>query len=307
MVGLGLGLAALAGPFRRHVPAACAVAMIVVGLLAVAGRMRPGEVHPPPLSNAGRRQEPPEPTCRHVSPLMSIAEVHPGPEVDGKTPARGALAACAHCALPVPAWLIKDGAARQFCCQGCRAVWNVIHEQRARALLRAPHGGGTGPRAGERAGLRRAGRSRLSGARVPPCARRPAHHRAVPRGRALQRLRVARRAAAPPCSPAWCETRLDLPRSQALVRGIPRPWPCPQSRGSSTRSATRRIRRAAPMPGRSGGGRTARCSCASVSRGPSRAMSWPSPSRSTAACSTGWSRSSPRSSAGRASASRCRR
>jgi len=52
MVSLGLGLAAIAGPFRRHVPAACAAAMIVVGLLAVAGRMRPAEVHAPPPSHA---------------------------------------------------------------------------------------------------------------------------------------------------------------------------------------------------------------------------------------------------------------
>jgi len=39
MVSLGVGLTALAGPLRRHVPAACAVAMIAVGLLAVAGRV----------------------------------------------------------------------------------------------------------------------------------------------------------------------------------------------------------------------------------------------------------------------------
>jgi len=45
MIGLGVGVAALAGPLRRHVPAACAVAMIAVGLLAVAGRV--GPVEPP--------------------------------------------------------------------------------------------------------------------------------------------------------------------------------------------------------------------------------------------------------------------
>jgi hypothetical protein len=39
MVGLGLGLRALAGPLGRRLPAVCALAMIVVGLLAVAGRM----------------------------------------------------------------------------------------------------------------------------------------------------------------------------------------------------------------------------------------------------------------------------
>jgi sulfite exporter TauE/SafE len=50
MLGLGVGLVALAGPLRRHVPAVCAVAMIVVGLLAVAGRVRP--VDPPAPSHA---------------------------------------------------------------------------------------------------------------------------------------------------------------------------------------------------------------------------------------------------------------
>jgi len=59
---------------------------------------------------------------------MSIAEVRPAREADGETPARAAVAACAHCALPVPAGLIEEGAVRQFCCQGCRAVWNVIHD-----------------------------------------------------------------------------------------------------------------------------------------------------------------------------------
>ena len=50
MLSLGAGLAALAGPLRRHVPAACALAMIVVGLLAVVGRVRP--VDPPAPSHA---------------------------------------------------------------------------------------------------------------------------------------------------------------------------------------------------------------------------------------------------------------
>ena len=42
MVSLGLGLRGLAGPLRRHAPTACAVAMILVGLFAVAGRMVEG-------------------------------------------------------------------------------------------------------------------------------------------------------------------------------------------------------------------------------------------------------------------------
>jgi hypothetical protein len=40
MLGLGLGIQAIARPLLRHVPAACAVALIVVGLLALDGRVR---------------------------------------------------------------------------------------------------------------------------------------------------------------------------------------------------------------------------------------------------------------------------
>src|SRR6266536_3613684 len=35
--------------------------------------------------------------------------------------------ACAHCSLPVPAGLIELDAAQQFCCAGCRAVYETIH------------------------------------------------------------------------------------------------------------------------------------------------------------------------------------
>jgi sulfite exporter TauE/SafE len=45
MLGLGLGWAVLSAPLRRYLPAACAVAMIVVGLFSVAGRVR---AHDPP-------------------------------------------------------------------------------------------------------------------------------------------------------------------------------------------------------------------------------------------------------------------
>jgi len=36
--------------------------------------------------------------------------------------------ACAHCGLDVAPGLVDDGAERQFCCHGCRAVYAVIHE-----------------------------------------------------------------------------------------------------------------------------------------------------------------------------------
>jgi len=57
MAGLGVAVQALAGRMRRWVPAACAVAMIVVGLLAVAGRARAPERHAIPHSETGAPHE----------------------------------------------------------------------------------------------------------------------------------------------------------------------------------------------------------------------------------------------------------
>ncbi len=37
-------------------------------------------------------------------------------------------AACAHCGLSVPHGRLDPSAPRQFCCEGCRAVWALIHE-----------------------------------------------------------------------------------------------------------------------------------------------------------------------------------
>jgi Cu2+-exporting ATPase len=36
-------------------------------------------------------------------------------------------ATCSHCRLPVPAGLVDEGASHQFCCSGCRTVYEVIH------------------------------------------------------------------------------------------------------------------------------------------------------------------------------------
>src|SRR6187399_245085 len=36
--------------------------------------------------------------------------------------------ACAHCGLPVPEGLVDAGAAQQFCCAGCSAVFAILHE-----------------------------------------------------------------------------------------------------------------------------------------------------------------------------------
>ncbi|MGV6814709.1 MAG: heavy metal translocating P-type ATPase [Phycisphaerales bacterium] len=34
---------------------------------------------------------------------------------------------CDHCTLPVPPGLIEPEADKQFCCNGCKSVWNVLH------------------------------------------------------------------------------------------------------------------------------------------------------------------------------------
>ena len=57
MAGLAVAVQALAGSLRRWVLAVCAVAMIVVGLLAVAGRARAPERHAIQHSEAGAPHE----------------------------------------------------------------------------------------------------------------------------------------------------------------------------------------------------------------------------------------------------------
>jgi Cu2+-exporting ATPase len=39
-----------------------------------------------------------------------------------------APAACAHCGLPVPANLVREGDENQFCCSGCRQVFTLVRE-----------------------------------------------------------------------------------------------------------------------------------------------------------------------------------
>ncbi len=34
---------------------------------------------------------------------------------------------CAHCGLPVPPALVREADPLQFCCEGCRTVWDVLH------------------------------------------------------------------------------------------------------------------------------------------------------------------------------------
>jgi P-type Cu2+ transporter len=42
--------------------------------------------------------------------------------------AKVAQVQCAHCMLPVPKGLIEAGEERQFCCHGCRTVYDMIHQ-----------------------------------------------------------------------------------------------------------------------------------------------------------------------------------
>jgi len=43
------------------------------------------------------------------------------------TAGKAARVACAHCGLDVPPGLVVEGAGNQFCCAGCRTVWDVIY------------------------------------------------------------------------------------------------------------------------------------------------------------------------------------
>lgn len=42
-------------------------------------------------------------------------------------PSGGEAVLCDHCSLPVPPGLVEPGAERQFCCSGCKTVYNIIH------------------------------------------------------------------------------------------------------------------------------------------------------------------------------------
>ena len=42
---------------------------------------------------------------------------------------------CDHCGLPVPAGLVETEAEHQFCCQGCRMVFEAIHETGLQGLV----------------------------------------------------------------------------------------------------------------------------------------------------------------------------
>lgn len=56
-------------------------------------------------------------------PLPEAAEAPAGPAA---TVATSPSVACTHCGLPVPAGLVRDGEAEQFCCGGCRTAYGIL-------------------------------------------------------------------------------------------------------------------------------------------------------------------------------------
>jgi Cu2+-exporting ATPase len=58
--------------------------------------------------------------------MSSRPEDRVAPRAGAAVPTTDAGHACAHCALPVPADQRRVGAARQFCCAGCRTAYEII-------------------------------------------------------------------------------------------------------------------------------------------------------------------------------------
>jgi Cu2+-exporting ATPase len=65
-----------------------------------------------------------------MTPLADAVALPPPASRAGghERPATARDAACTHCGLPVPAGLVVPDESRQFCCGGCRAVWQILHE-----------------------------------------------------------------------------------------------------------------------------------------------------------------------------------
>jgi Cu2+-exporting ATPase len=133
-------------------------------------------------------------------------------------PPVAATVECAHCGLRVPPGQIEDGAARQFCCAGCRTVHAVIHEHGLERYyaLRASEGGTMGP-------ARSSGRSYAElddpGFRSRAC--RPTADGLLSTELYLEGVHCSACVwlveRLPRLVPGVVEARLDLPRAQALI------------------------------------------------------------------------------------------
>jgi len=58
------------------------------------------------------------------------------PAPEAAPPGAAPAPVCEHCGLPVPAGLVEAGASAQFCCSGCRTVFEIIHAQGFEAYYR---------------------------------------------------------------------------------------------------------------------------------------------------------------------------
>jgi Cu2+-exporting ATPase len=138
-------------------------------------------------------------------------------EAEARSAAR---ARCAHCGLAVPTGLLEEGTERQFCCAGCRSVWSLIHEHGLDRYyaLREDH-----PAAPAPSSARRYEELDDPGFQARAC-------RATPDGLSTTELYLEGVHCSacvwlverlPRLLPGVAETRLDLPRSQVLVRWDP--------------------------------------------------------------------------------------
>jgi Cu2+-exporting ATPase len=133
-------------------------------------------------------------------------------------------APCAHCGLPVPPAAVEAGALRQFCCEGCRAVWAILHEHGLERYYALREDAAPAPAA---TADRRYGELDDAGFQARTC-------RPEPGGRMSTELYLEGVHCGacvwlveklPGLVPGVAETRLDLPRSQARVVWDPRAVP----------------------------------------------------------------------------------
>jgi len=138
--------------------------------------------------------------------------------------ARAVRAACAHCGLPVPSAADGDAAARRFCCEGCRAVWAILHEHGLERYYALREGAAPAPAAPA---------DRLY-AELDDAAFQARTCRPEPGGHVSTELYLEGVHCGacvwlveklPGLVPGVAETRLDLPRSQVRVVWDPRAVP----------------------------------------------------------------------------------
>ena len=197
---------------------------------------------------------------------MSTAEAAAGRPLPGPGAAEdtGAnAAACAHCGLAAPLASIEAGAPRQFCCEGCRAVWAILHEHGLERYYALRAGGAPAP-----APVADRLYAELDDAGFQGRSCRPAPGGLLATDLYLEGVHCGACVwlveKLPGLLPGVAEARLDLPRSQAHVVWDPRvlslsavarrlaslgytPHPC---RGQAAQAARRREDRA--MLGRIG-------------------------------------------------------